>query len=113
MHCNAHGMPHANPYANPHGNPHGMQRQLSQSNFILTSFTHSTGAPWSTQAVVEWMTSVQLELLRSGRSKRMREQMSERAVDKVSSQDDSQQDGSSIAGNGHVAAGFTTKGRPN
>lgn len=56
---------------------------------------------------------MQLELLRSGRSKRMREQMSERAIDKVASQEDGQQDGSSIAGNGHVAAGFTTKGQPN
>lgn len=50
------------------------------------------GAPWSTQAVVEWMTSVQLELLRSGRSKRMTEQLSSKAIEKVS-HDDQQQDG--------------------
>ena len=50
-----------------------------------------TGAPWSTQAVVEWMTSVQLELLRSGRSKRMTEQLSRKAIEKLS-HDDQQQD---------------------
>lgn len=58
------------------------------------------GAPWSTQAVVEWMTSVQLELLRSGRSKRMTEQLSSRAVEKVS-HDSQKPDGvGTAAGNG-------------
>ena len=58
------------------------------------------GAPWSTQAVVEWMTSVQLELLRTGRSKRMTQQLSKKAIDKVS-HDDRQQDGAGGAnGNG-------------
>ena len=62
------------------------------------------GAPWSTQAVVEWMTSVQLELLRSGRSKRMTQQLSSKAIEKVS-HDDQQQDGVGTAdGNGQVPA---------
>ncbi len=68
------------------------------------------GAPWSTQAVVEWMTSVQLELLRSGRSKRMTQQLSDRAIGKVSSPDDAQQNGSGQAGdNGHVSGGFISQ----
>lgn len=69
---------------------------------VLTVMVWSAGAPWSTQAVVEWMTSVQLELLRSGRSKRMTEQLSSKAIDKVS-HDDQQQDGvGSAAGDGCV-----------
>lgn len=47
----------------------------------------SVGAPWATQAVVEWLTSVQLELLRSGRSSRLVEQLSQKAVEDVSSGD--------------------------
>ena len=69
-----------------------------------------TGAPWTTQAVVEWMTSVQLELLRSGRSKRMAEQLSSKAIDKVSRHGQQQQEGAgSAAGNGHVV---TSAARP-
>ena len=66
-----------------------------------------SGAPWSTQAVVEWMTSVQLELLRSGRSKRLTQQLSTEAIDKVSlhgSQDDAV---NSSDGNGRVPAELT------
>lgn len=44
------------------------------------------------------MTSVQLELLRSGKSKRMTEQLSSKAIDKVS-HDDQQQDNGA---DGHV-----------
>ena len=51
----------------------------------LTRALASAGAPWATQAVVEWLTSVQLELLRSGRSNRLVEQMSQKAVQDVSS----------------------------
>ena len=48
------------------------------------------------------MTSVQLELLRSGRSKRMTQQLSSKAIEKVS-HDDQQQDGVGTAdGNGQV-----------
>ena len=48
------------------------------------------------------MTSVQLELLRSGRSKRMTEQLSRKAIEKVSN-DDQQQDSVSTAdGNGQA-----------
>ena len=70
------------------------------------------GAPWSTQAVVEWMTSVQLELLRSGRSKRMTQQLSDRAIGKVSSPDDAQQNGRGQAGdNGQMSGGFISQQR--
>jgi hypothetical protein len=56
------------------------------------------------------MTSVQLELLRSGRSKRMTQQLSDRAIGTVSSPDDAQQNGSGQAGdNGHVSGGFTSQ----
>ncbi len=66
--------------------------------------TWSAGAPWSTQAVVEWMTCVQLELLRSGRSKRMTEQLSSKAIEKVSQDEQRQGNAGSAAGNGHVSA---------
>lgn len=46
------------------------------------------------------MTSVQLELLRSGKSKRMTEQLSSKAIAKVS-HDDQQQD-MGADGNSHV-----------
>ena len=77
-------------------------RYVMMIDIVLSEIIWDTGAPWSTQAVVEWMTSVQLELLRSGRSKRMTEQLSSKAIDKVS-HDDQQQDGAgSAAGAGRV-----------
>lgn len=57
----------------------------------------TAGAPWSTQAVVEWMVSVQLELLRSGKSKRMTEQLSQKAIDTVASADSVDLNGNGIS----------------
>ena len=58
------------------------------------------------------MTSVQLELLRTGRSKRMTQQLSDRAIEKVSLPDDALQNGSGQAGdNGHVSGGFISQQR--
>ena len=65
------------------------------------------GAPWSTQAVVEWMVSVQLELLRSGRSKRMTEQLSDKAITKVASADSVDLNAN---GNGNAPSGLVKKG---
>lgn len=71
---------------------------------FATHMLATAGAPWSTQAVVEWMVSVQLELLRSGRSKRMTAQLSQEAGDKVAGDDSANGNGTrhngSIAGNG-------------
>ena len=76
--------------------------QASLSNFFV-------GAPWSTQAVVEWMTSVQLELLRSGRSKRMTEQLTDKAVDKVVSSDEAAQHGSYAGAHGDNGDGLSLR----
>lgn len=53
------------------------------------------------------MVSVQLELLRSGRSKRMTEQLSDKAIDKVASADNASQNGN---GNGNGHSGLVKKG---
>ena len=52
------------------------------------------------------MTSVQLELLRSGRSKRLTEQLSNDAIDKISHDEQQQDPVGSAAGNGLAASGL-------
>lgn len=65
------------------------------------------GAPWSTRVVAEWLISVQLELLRSGRSKRFQQQLSQYAQQESPDSVTLQHDNNSSNGNGssHVNSG--------
>eukprot|EP00891_Asterochloris_glomerata_P000961 jgi/Astpho2/961/e_gw1.00016.122.1_t len=78
---------HAIPYKALHDNPNCILTVTPGGGHLGWVSGHGAplGAPWATQAVVEWLTSVQLELLRSGRSSRLVEQLSQKAVEDVSS----------------------------